>query len=208
MIDISTTDVSTERSECPDLGPLIGSRICHDLISPIGAISNGVELLMMGGAAQSPEMALIMESVTHANARIRFFRVAFGAATGDQRIGTTEVTSILSDMTRGGRLLVSWQAPSDLLRAEVKQAFLALMCMETAMPWGGRVSISHDQGGWQVLGQSARLRLDADLWGALSQGSLPPTQNPAMVHFLMLASEASTRLLRVDTAEDRIEIRF
>ena len=38
----------------PDLAALIGSRICHDLISPIGAIGNGVELLMMDGAAKTP----------------------------------------------------------------------------------------------------------------------------------------------------------
>jgi hypothetical protein len=36
----------------PDIAALIGSRICHDLISPIGAIGNGVELLMMDGAAK------------------------------------------------------------------------------------------------------------------------------------------------------------
>ena len=40
----------------PDLAALVGSRICHDLISPIGAIGNGVELLMMEGAAKGPEM--------------------------------------------------------------------------------------------------------------------------------------------------------
>ena len=202
------TELSSELSACPDLGPLVGSRICHDLISPIGAIGNGVELLMMGGAAQSPEMALILESVTHANARIRFFRVAFGAATGDQRIGAAEVSSILSDMTRGGRLLVNWQAASDLLRAEVKLTFLALMCMESAMPWGGRVLVSQDPGGWRIQGQSARLRIDPGLWTPLARGELPPTQNPAMVHFLMLASEAASRPLRVDLREDAIEIRF
>ncbi len=47
----------------PDLAALVGSRICHDLISPIGAIGNGVELMMMEGAAKGPEMALITESV-------------------------------------------------------------------------------------------------------------------------------------------------
>jgi histidine phosphotransferase ChpT len=74
-----------------DLAALIGSRICHDLISPIGAIGNGVELLMLDGAGHGPEMALIAQSVTHANARIRFFRVAYGIASTDQRIARTEV---------------------------------------------------------------------------------------------------------------------
>ncbi len=63
-----------------DLVALIGSRICHDLISPIGAIGNGIELIGLSGAGAGPEMALISESVTNAQARIRFYyRVAFGA---------------------------------------------------------------------------------------------------------------------------------
>jgi len=85
----------------PDLNALVGSRICHDLISPIGAIGNGVELLQMESAAQGPELALISESVTNANARIRFFRIAFGAAGRDQRIGRSEVAGILADLYRG-----------------------------------------------------------------------------------------------------------
>jgi histidine phosphotransferase ChpT len=42
-----------------DTSALLGSRICHDLISPLGAISNGLELLAMSGIASSPEMTLI-----------------------------------------------------------------------------------------------------------------------------------------------------
>ena len=81
----------------PDLAALIGSRICHDLISPIGAIGNGVELLMMDGAAQTPELALIAESVANANARIRFFRLAFGANAAHQKIARSEILSILAE---------------------------------------------------------------------------------------------------------------
>jgi histidine phosphotransferase ChpT len=69
-----------------DLTALVGSRICHDLVSPLGAIGNGVELLGLTGIAPSPEMALIVESVENANARLRFFRIAYGAAGTDQRL--------------------------------------------------------------------------------------------------------------------------
>ena len=63
-----------------DLTALVGSRICHDLISPLGAIGNGLELLQLSGLPQGPEWALIAESVENASARIRFFRIAYGAA--------------------------------------------------------------------------------------------------------------------------------
>ena len=63
-----------------NIAALIRSRICHDLISPIGAIGNGVELLTMSASAGgSPELDLIADSVHNANARIRFFRIAYGA---------------------------------------------------------------------------------------------------------------------------------
>ena len=67
-----------------DLVALVGSRLCHDLISPLGAIGNGVELLTMTATTLSPELQLITESVAAANARIKFFRLAFGRA-GEQR---------------------------------------------------------------------------------------------------------------------------
>lgn len=57
-----------------NLAALIGSRICHDLISPIGAINNGLELLGMSDTPEGPELELISESVGNASARIRFFR--------------------------------------------------------------------------------------------------------------------------------------
>jgi histidine phosphotransferase ChpT len=93
----------------PDLAALIASRICHDLISPIGAIGNGVELLAMEPGGERPEMALISESVANANARIRFFRVCFGQAASEQRIARSEVTSILGDLGRGGRISYVWK---------------------------------------------------------------------------------------------------
>jgi histidine phosphotransferase ChpT len=101
-----------------DISALLGSRICHDLISPIGAIGNGVKLLMMDGLARGPEMTLVAESVAHANARIRFFRVAFGQTSKDQRIGAGEVTGILADMARGTRVAVDWTSPAVLSRRE------------------------------------------------------------------------------------------
>ena len=56
------------------LAALLGSRICHDLISPLGAIGNGIELLELSGI-DSPEVALIREAVADANRRIKLFRI-------------------------------------------------------------------------------------------------------------------------------------
>jgi len=90
------------------IASLVGSRICHDLISPVGAINNGIELLSMGGPLDSPEMALISDSVTNASARIKFFRVAFGVASPEQVLGTPEVKAIAEGQYAEGRLRAQW----------------------------------------------------------------------------------------------------
>lgn len=194
-----------------DLTALLGSRICHDLISPIGAIGNGVELLMMDGSGRSPELALIADSVAHANARIRFFRVAFGAAgTSEQRIGRTEVVGVLSDLTRGGRLTIEWQTPADLSRREVKLAFLAIQCLESAMPHGGSITAERGDTRWTLRGETARLRVDADLWESLSNPATGVEITPSHVHFALLREEIARqhRRLTVDVREGEVRLHF
>lgn len=192
----------------PDLAALLGSRICHDLISPIGAIGNGVELLLMDGSGKSPEMALISESVAHASARIRFFRVAFGGSGSDQRIGQTEVASILADMTRGGRLILDWQGPSDLARREVKLAFLLILCLETAMSHGGRITVERSAARWTITGRASRLRIDPNLWEVLSNPAALAEIGPAQVHFLLVPEEIARQHRRLTAEMSETEIRL
>jgi histidine phosphotransferase ChpT len=196
--------------EKPDLAALIGSRICHDLISPIGAIGNGVELLMMDGSLKGPEMALISESVANANARIRFFRIAFGGSGADQRIGRPEVMAILTDLTRGGRLSISWQGLADLPRREVKLAFLLILCLETAMAFGGRITVDRETDHWTITGEAAKMKIDPDLWEVLSNPLASAAISPAQVQFALAPDEASRlgRRLRLDISESRIVIGF
>lgn len=194
----------------PDLAALIGSRICHDLISPIGAIGNGVELLMMEHGAASPELALIAESVAHANARIRFFRVAFGAAGQDARIARGEVVSILTDMMRGGRLQVEWISPSELARSEVKLAFLLLQCLETALAYGGRIRIERGETGWLMQAEAARLKIDPALWEVLTERHPPAEIGAAQVHFALVpeALAQQGRRLVAELKESAIRLSF
>lgn len=196
--------------EKPDISALLGSRICHDLISPIGAISNGVELLLMDGAAKGPEMALVSESVAHANARIRFFRVAFGQTSKDQRIGLAEVKGILADMARGGRVAVHWQSPADVSRRETKLAFLALLCLETALGQGGRILVDRGESRWTVTGSGPRMRIDPLLWEVLSNPLSEAEIGPAQVQFLLVPEEVARqhRRLTVEISAEEIRLTF
>ncbi|MBI1218219.1 MAG: histidine phosphotransferase [Rhodobacteraceae bacterium] len=191
-----------------DLSSLISSRICHDLISPLGAIGNGVELLSLSATAAGPELALISESVLAANARIRFYRVAFGAAAADQRIGRPEVLSVLADITRGGRIAVDWQAQGDQPRGEVKLAFLLIQCLETAMPFGGRIAVTLDGKGWHLRGTAARTKVNPALWDVLSNPAAALEVSPAQVQFALVPEEVRRlgRSLSVELGEGDIRI--
>lgn len=194
----------------PDIAALIGSRICHDLISPIGAIGNGVELLQMSAGGGSPEVALIADSVAQANARIRFFRLAFGASGEEARLARGELAGVVADLTRGGRVSIELSAPADLSRREVKLACLALMCLESALAFGGKVTMERGERGWTIAGEARRLRIEAGPWEMLASPAPAADLTPAQVHFALLSEEAQRqgRRLAVDLGETTVRIAF
>ena len=193
-----------------DLTALIGSRICHDLISPIGAIGNGVELLTMSGLNAAPEVALISESVQSASARIRFFRIAFGSAPDDQHVGHAEILSILQAMTASGKKTVTWDAEGPVARSDARLLFLIILCIETAMPWGGRLTVSRAGEGWTVAGRAEALKLDPELWQMIEDGVCAREVTSAEVHFplAMQAAQQAGRHLKVVTNPVRITVSF
>lgn len=197
-------------SDHPNLPALLGSRLCHDLISPIGAIGNGVELLLLDGSAgKGQELALISESVTALNARIRFLRIAFGIARPDQSIARSEVSAILADNFRTGRVSAEWISPPDLSRREVKAAFLLILCAEQALPHGGQITVQRDEMGWSLTATSPRLRHTAALWAVLS-GTTPDTLTPAEVQFPLAAQVLAEmgKTPDIEVGVDRLRLSF
>ena len=193
----------------PGLSSLIGSRICHDLISPIGAITNGLELLDMAGSTTGPELSLIGDSVGNASARIRFFRLAFGFA-GEEDVGAADVTSILADLQKGGRVQFDWRVSGPVPREEARLACLGLMCLETAMAYGGEVVLRKDEGTWRLIGKAPRLQIDQDLWSDLTADMSSVVIESATVQFALLregVAEAGRRL-SVQLRETDIRIAF
>lgn len=192
-----------------NLAALIGSRICHDLISPIGAITNGLELLEMTGHRQGPELDLIAQSVGNAGARIRFFRVAYGAAS-EQLLGKDTIRSILADNYGGGRLSIDWTPPGEHPRNQVRLALLALQCCEAAMPCGGKIAVRCAQEKWRVEAKSDKLSLDHAFWDGLNISGEAPTLKPSQVQFALLpmAVRDSGRILRIARGEGQIVLTF
>jgi histidine phosphotransferase ChpT len=191
-----------------NLAALIGSRICHDLISPIGAINNGLELLGMSDTHGGPEIELISESVDNASARIRFFRIAYGAAS-ETEMGRAEVVSILNDSARGGRMTLAYGPLDGQPRWAIRMAFLAIQCLETSMPYGGRVEVNCDAGAWTITGYSTKSNADPNLW-ALLKGAEFENLAPAHVQFALLHAVArdSRRTIETELKDDLLRIMF
>ena len=192
-----------------ELALLIGSRICHDLISPVGAILNGLELLELTGPVSGPEHELISDSARNANARLRFFRIAYGRA-GGQSLGRSEVGAILKDLTRNTRLEIIWQPSSPQERSEVRLAFLALQCCESAMPHGGRITVSREGLHWRIDALPEKPRTGPDPLHRLAEPTSLARTEPAQVHFALfqcLLAEAG-RSAVTETSAEAICIRF
>ncbi|MSU90207.1 hypothetical protein GE300_11350 [Rhodobacteraceae bacterium 2CG4] len=170
-----------------DVSALVSTRICHDLISPIGAISNGVELLAETTGAGSPELGLIGDSVNSASARLRCFRIAFGAAPPGTRVPVADLRAGVDAMLGGGRTRIAIAAGGPQLpRHTAKLLLLALLCQEAALPLGGDVQVAADERRFRIDTAAPRLRDIESLWAVAAGHPPPPHLAPAEVQFLLM----------------------
>ena len=182
---VAETDL--QHNNLKDAASLLASRICHDLISPIGAISNGLELLVMSGLQPSPELALIEESIANANARVRLFRLAFGAASAGQRMARSDIVNLLHDCYGKGRIQVVWEPSSDISRIDAKIALLGVLCLEVTLPAGGKIVVREDRGQWQMQSYGTKIRFDDTPWALLSGTAVELDDlQPAHIQFALL----------------------
>jgi len=179
------------------IAALIGSRICHDLISPVGAIVNGLELLAMSGSTDGPEMQLLQESALGATAKIRQFRVAFGQASDQQEIGKEEFSKLLFDLYRQGRIKLTHVQTDAIPRTRAKAVMLAVMCAEQALPFGGQLSVTISCDRCEVRAESERLGTDPNLWRMLQTSELLVDAGPDAIQFWSLVQHVASNNLNL-----------
>src|SRR5215469_5639397 len=96
-----------------DFAALLVSRVCHDLVSPVGAVVNGLEVLEdeTDHAMRADALRLVAASAEQAAARLQFARIAFGAAgsTGAE-LDMSEIGRIMTGLLKGGKVELLWQA--------------------------------------------------------------------------------------------------
>ncbi|MBS7804791.1 histidine phosphotransferase [Rhizobiales bacterium TNE-4] len=155
--------------EALDLAALLCSRVCHDVISPVGAIVNGLEVLedekdeAMRGFAQD----LIKKSAKQASARLQFARLAFGAAgSAGAAIDTGDAENVARGFIGDERTQLSWDMPRVLLpKNQVKLLLNLLVIAAGTIPRGGTIhvhgTVVDDRGTFTLSTQGPSARIPA-----------------------------------------------
>ncbi|HXJ01317.1 MAG TPA: histidine phosphotransferase family protein [Micropepsaceae bacterium] len=127
-----------------DFAALLVSRVCHDLVSPVGAVVNGLEVLEdeTDLAMRADALRLVAASAEQAAARLKFCRIAFGAAgSAGAELDLTEVGRIMTGLLKGGKVDLVWLGqpanwPKDWAKLLMNTVLAAVDCL----PRGGRVT--------------------------------------------------------------------
>lgn len=176
-----------------DLPSLLGARLCHDLISPVGAIRNGLELLEIANSNNGPEKELVFSSASSADARLRFFRIVFGTASDEQSLKASDVRRLLSDYLTGSTLSVDWALEHSLPRNLVKAILLTVMCCETSIARNGNITVQMVEDVVVLSAVSSRKIIGKDHLEGLKSGQWDEDLSASHVHFPLawLAAEAT-----------------
>lgn len=131
--------------EALDLAALLCSRVCHDLISPVGAIVNGLEVLAEEKDEETKTFALdlIKKSAGTASAKLQFCRVAFGAAgSAGAQIDLGDAETITRGFFEDDKTKLAWNLPRALLaKNRVKLLLNLLLIAGQTIPRGGRLTV-------------------------------------------------------------------
>jgi histidine phosphotransferase ChpT len=128
-----------------ELAALLCSRVCHDLISPVGAIVNGLEVLDDNPKPDDREFALdlIRKSAKTASARLQFCRLAFGAAgSSGAKIDLGDALNMAKGHLEDGKTTIAWNLPRVLLpKNRVKLLLNMLVIAQQTIPRGGTLTV-------------------------------------------------------------------
>lgn len=160
------------------IAALLCSRLCHDLISPIGAICNGLEVLNDEDDPQMRETALtlIEASALNATARLQYARLAFGVAGSmGAEIDLGDAEQLAADLLARGKVSLDWRlgngtAPKDTVKLLLNLILIAVDCI----PRGGTLAIEGSGQGssLRITAHGPKAKLGPDIKTAMS-GTLP-----------------------------------
>lgn len=139
-----------------DLAALLCSRVCHDLISPVGAIVNGIEVMEEDKGEETKAFALdlIKKSAYQASAKLQFCRLAFGAAgSAGAQIDLGDAEKAARGLFEDGKITLAWNLPRELLaKNRVKLLLNMLLIAAGTISRGGTLTVDPASGAEGVIG--------------------------------------------------------
>lgn len=197
-----------------DLAALLSSKVCHDLINPVGALVNGLEVLAGEPDPETREIALglVKNGAETASARLQFCRLAYGAAgSAGAVIDLGEAEKVARGYFSDERTKLAWTAPRVLLPKNRAKLMLNLCVIgAAALPRGGLISISTDGSGERISvgaeGRNAGLSAQQiELLAGKGDPSTVDTRAISALHTGLLAKAAGMRL-DVVQGQERVTI--
>ncbi|MES2754740.1 MAG: histidine phosphotransferase family protein [Pseudomonadota bacterium] len=170
-----------------DFASLLCSRLCHDLLSPVGALNNGLELLAdeTDPAMRERVLQLLTASASASANKLKFFRLAFGAAGGfGETVDTREArTAIEGLFAENKKLEIGWMIDeASLPKPAVKVLLNLSLIAGDALVRGGRLDIGAECEGGRVeivlRAEGPRIILDEELRTALTGAAPDVTVTP------------------------------
>ena len=209
------TAMSPSAIRAVDLAALVAGKLCHDFISPAGAITSGLDLLKDPSAQDMREdaLALIEQSASKMVALVHFARVAFGASTTAERFSAEAIRDLAEALLAGGRARLAWRLEVQDLSKVQARALLNLAYMTVgALPSGGEAAIEVAAEGEEIrlagraAGPRARLKPEATTGLAgevLTEGLHGQWIQP---YWLWLTVTEAGGRLAVHTQEDQVAL--
>jgi histidine phosphotransferase ChpT len=176
---MSGTSTPAPAPDMLELAALLCSRVCHDLISPVGAIVNGLEVLDDTQKQEDRDFALdlIRKSAKTASARLQFCRLAFGAAgSAGAQIDLGDAQTMARGHLEDGKITITWNLPRLLLpKNRVKLLLNMLVIAQQTIPRGGVLTVDPvgegDASGFRVAASGLNARMPQNIADLLSAGS-------------------------------------
>jgi histidine phosphotransferase ChpT len=183
---------------------LLCSRICHDLISPVTAINNGMELLDDDPGDMLNEIRdLLMNSASEGAGKLQFFRLAYGLG-GEPDGGIGSAADLTVRLEKHEKSSIAWPADRErmLPRLVIKSAMNMVLMGVEALPRGGEITVSFDNGGIQVVAAGQGGRIEEDSLKTLDPGTSVETVTPRSIQTFFTAQvvAAAGGTLMVDTS--------
>jgi histidine phosphotransferase ChpT len=197
-----------------DLAALLCSRVCHDVISPVGAIANGLELMddpETDAEMKATALDMVRSSAKTATAKLKFCRIAFGAAgSAGALIDLTEAGEVARAFVGEEKVKLEWQAPRENRpKQEVKLLLNMLLIALAGIPRGGVVTVTADGANLTVQAKGERAKINEAMAQALSGEADLTTLDARLVqpyYARVLAEAAGLKLNMVMAADDTVAI--